>query len=1049
VAAELQSIASNGHKLSDWISLLDDQRAQSDGPDSLLADLYSQATDALSLDERKSPDFAHVWLGHAQLQMALGMASETIRDTFKYMKSERIGQSYKGFYVARAKFELSAGNKDKATEIERQGDRCQGASHAAVSQQRATEFAAFLARPLVQQDKESTGRVPVLAATLPTAATPCAAAAPVTSLRRVAAAAVPTTPTIAKLPAAATATPITSSSSLSQTTTSAPASTPAPTAETSSGKMFVATRVTGTPVVKSAAAARKERIAQRKTSSLQALRVSRTAASFVEEDEEIRGQCSLCNDNVYDTQARRKDPDTGLYQHDACMNSSSSSSSSNRKPPARVAPAPVQAPAATSGRVSPDALTEVYTGGLTASEIKAKKKVAAVLGPENDATVAVATAITSNSAEKRSRGRPSLEDVTTTGGAVVNEDTDIAFNFKKPRRASVQQQQQPPQLQHDATATLPIAFGNTSSNAFRTPMTSRIRSTAGRQSSARRPPSGKSSLSLETPTSAYATPVTSRATNQSYTTIHEQPPHQTPTVILKAMRTGGNAAPNAPHFSAPSTPIAGLTPVGGAATTSTTPRSNGKQFKFDQKTEVVVINGKSYQKLNKIGSGGSANVFKVIGRDCKILALKEVDLSSADQETIDSYENEIKLLQNLQGNPYIIKLKGWNINRAGGFIHILLEVGDADLNTVLKNRRKAKKGLDANYLRLYWQQMLEAVHCVHQANVVHSDLKPANFLFVEGNLKLIDFGIAKAIQDDQTSAIRDSAVGTLNYMAPEAIATKSMMPGAGKKMVQCVKIGPPADVWSLGCILYSMTYGKTPFQHLNPLQKLQAITNADYEIEFPGDNHPRGLVETMKACLLRGDKERLTIPDLLRHKFLNPTSVATPAKTPSKNAGLTQEQLYAILRQLGSQSGTGVTESPGMLSRRIFSQLADGGDMAAFKLNSGNPSPANMAPPKMGSMLKSGLASGLGGLKAANNVLSQGAGRGACAGAGKAAPLQRLDMNALAMRKTALKKVEAAQPLAARSDGSMEGLLREQLGSKFHHANQADATAELTATEWR
>lgn len=52
---------------------------------------------------------------------------------------------------------------------------------------------------------------------------------------------------------------------------------------------------------------------------------------------------------------------------------------------------------------------------------------------------------------------------------------------------------------------------------------------------------------------------------------------------------------------------------------------------------------------------------------------------------------------------------------------------------------------------------------------MHSDLKPANFLVVEGQLKLIDFGIAKAIQSDTTSIARENQVGTLNYMSPEAI----------------------------------------------------------------------------------------------------------------------------------------------------------------------------------------------------------------------------------------------------------------------------------------
>jgi serine/threonine-protein kinase TTK/MPS1 len=62
--------------------------------------------------------------------------------------------------------------------------------------------------------------------------------------------------------------------------------------------------------------------------------------------------------------------------------------------------------------------------------------------------------------------------------------------------------------------------------------------------------------------------------------------------------------------------------------------------------------------------------------------------------------------------------------------------------------------------------MLEAVHAIHEERVVHSDLKPANFLFVRGALKLIDFGIAKAIQDETTNIHRDHQVGTVNYMSP-------------------------------------------------------------------------------------------------------------------------------------------------------------------------------------------------------------------------------------------------------------------------------------------
>lgn len=56
---------------------------------------------------------------------------------------------------------------------------------------------------------------------------------------------------------------------------------------------------------------------------------------------------------------------------------------------------------------------------------------------------------------------------------------------------------------------------------------------------------------------------------------------------------------------------------------------------------------------------------------------------------------------------------------------------------------------------------MQAVQTIHEARIVHSDLKPANFLMVEGQLKLIDFGIAKAISSDTTSIARESQVGII------------------------------------------------------------------------------------------------------------------------------------------------------------------------------------------------------------------------------------------------------------------------------------------------
>ncbi|XP_070190453.1 dual specificity protein kinase TTK-like [Littorina saxatilis] len=291
--------------------------------------------------------------------------------------------------------------------------------------------------------------------------------------------------------------------------------------------------------------------------------------------------------------------------------------------------------------------------------------------------------------------------------------------------------------------------------------------------------------------------------------------------------------------------------------------------------QTVTVNGEQYCILKKVGRGGSAQVYMVLDANTNIRALKVVDLEGAGLEVIDGFRNEISLLQRLQYCDSVIKMYNFELNEELNRLYVVLEFGETDLSGFFSERAKQQQGLDPTLIKFYWAEMLRAVNALHKEGIIHSDLKPANFMLVAGNLKLIDFGIANALQQNKTSVLKDSRVGTPSYMSPEAIMAAcddtgddSADDNKENDSRPKYKIGVRSDVWSLGCILYNMVYSKTPFQHFkNNMGKLQAITNPACTIKFPHIPDPH-LMDVLQKCLTREVKLRPTSEELLSHPYL-------------------------------------------------------------------------------------------------------------------------------------------------------------------------------------
>ncbi len=201
---------------------------------------------------------------------------------------------------------------------------------------------------------------------------------------------------------------------------------------------------------------------------------------------------------------------------------------------------------------------------------------------------------------------------------------------------------------------------------------------------------------------------------------------------------------------------------------------------------------------DRIGVGGMGIVYRATyTKNGAQVALKILSPDLSETESLQRrFEREVSILKKLQ-HPHIVRYYGGGKYGTQRFYAMELVKGGS-VEDLLKQKKKLpwEQALD------FAMQVAKALEHAHEAGVIHRDLKPANLLLTEdGTVKLTDFGIAR---DTTASALTAAGktVGTYAYMAPEQIRGK---PPVDKK----------TDLYALGCVLFEMIAGETPFQSEN------------------------------------------------------------------------------------------------------------------------------------------------------------------------------------------------------------------------------------------
>ena len=260
-----------------------------------------------------------------------------------------------------------------------------------------------------------------------------------------------------------------------------------------------------------------------------------------------------------------------------------------------------------------------------------------------------------------------------------------------------------------------------------------------------------------------------------------------------------------------------------------------------------------YEITAPIGAGGMGEVYRATDSNLKRqVALKVLpDALASDPERLLRLQREAEVLAALN-HPNIAAIYG--VERANGVLALVMEFVDGPTLA----DRIAEGALPLDEALPIARQIAGALEAAHEQAIVHRDLKPANIkVRPDGTLKLLDFGLAKAIDGSDAAA-----AGTPRF-DPRTITSPAMMTEAGVVLGTAAYMSPeqargkPADtrsdIWAFGVVLAEMTSGRRPFEGETISDTIAAVLTREPDL----DGVPRALRRLVRLCLAKDPRARL------------------------------------------------------------------------------------------------------------------------------------------------------------------------------------------------